>query len=343
MAASASEIARQPREVSVAFTDGYSQLVGIIERTLAKRGSAAERRKRSLAITAAMIGKAVSVSTAFSLAESPVWDHCKNVLLFADVDPQRIQQLAPPSTVTVFQEMSNYTNGMSFDSAGNLWRAEMGNTLPGRITRMDRAGMVKVITDKNPTGGALHTPDDLVIRSDGTVYFTDPVFPHGPSTAFDLTSQLGIYRITPESDGFKVLAESTTTGPNGIELSPDEKSLYVNSYFGNTVLKFSVAANGALTKASAPLISGLSSPDSLCIDAAGNLYVGVTSGLSVYTPDGTLVTTIATTGSKAVTNCGFGGSDGKTLYISAWTTLWRVEAMPIPGLQWQKDQQIACP
>ena len=186
-------------------------------------------------------------------------------------------------------------------------------------------------------GVSLHTSDDLVILSDETIYFTDPVFGHGPCTLTCLgIGPLPVYRVSP--DGMITL-EAMTSGPNGIDISPDEKTLYVDSTSGGQTLRFDIGADRTLTPAQ-PLAAGLTSPDSMCVDAGGNVYVGVSTGVSVFHADGMPVTTIPI--GSAVTNCGFGGVDGKTLYISAWTTLWKVENMPIPGLDWVMNKDMPC-
>jgi gluconolactonase len=289
------------------------------------------------AIEAAQIGAPVRIADDFSLAEGALWDPCLGALLFTDADSAIIHQLIPPDQIGEFRTDSNYANGINFDPEGRLLIAEMGpGSSSGRITRLDRQGTLEVVVDKGPGGVALHTTDDLIVRSDGTIYFTDPVFPHGGSVGVELLAALPIYRVAPDG---AVVEESSTRGPNGIVLSPDEEHLYVSSFFGDLVYAFDVAPDGALSNRMA-IITGVDKPDSMCIDAAGNLYVGKASGLSVFRPDGTEVTTIPI--DSDVTNCGFGGEDGTTLYITAWTSLWRVDAMPIPGLDWQVNRDIRC-
>jgi gluconolactonase len=136
-------------------------------------------------------------------------------------------------------------------------------------------------------------------------------------------------------------------GPNGIRLSPDEKTLYVNGFGAGTISAFDVADDGTATKRSAQFASGLSNPDSMCLDAAGNLYVGVSSGLQVFRPNGEKVKLVRVDVSagectiSGVTNCGFGGEDGKTLFITTWKTVVKIDNMPIPGLDWKIGKQRA--
>ena len=294
-------------------------------------------------IDASQIGTAVLVSSAFTLAEGPIWDACGQRLLFTDVTAQVIHELGASGKIGDYFSKTNYANGLALDADGTLLMAEMGGSMGGRVSRLDRKKTSTVVVDKDPMGKALNTTDDLVVRSDGTIYLTDPTFPYGSFTAFS-ASALPIYRLKPGSAPRQLVQEATGSGPNGIELSPDEKKLYVAETIKGDVLQFDVSPDGALEPAGT-LITGLSSPDSMCVDAQGNVYVGVTTGLQVVRPDGTkvkLIPTPSVPSVRAVTSCTFGGPDGKTLYVTAWTSLFKVEAMPIPGLDWEKNQKIAC-
>jgi gluconolactonase len=263
---------------------------------------------------------------AFTLAEGPVWDPCGKRVLFTDVNASTIYELKSDGSIGAFATGTSNANGIAFDIDGSLILAQMGGN-PGHIARRDKT--TGVITAIEPPGGPrLHTPDDVIVRSDGTIYFSDGDFP--PIGTFNL-GQLPVYALKP---GASMLTNGgTVAGPNGVELSPDETTLYVDAYFEGSVYKFAVAADGGLTKGTT-IATGLSSPDSLCLDAAGNLYVGVTQGIQVIRSDGTKLKLIPVTGVQATTNCTFGGDDGKTLYITAWTKIFKVDAMPIPGLDW---------
>jgi gluconolactonase len=287
------------------------------------------------------IGKPEVIASSFSLAESPNWDHCTDSLLFVDVDRSLIHQLKD-GEISEFMTDSNCTNGMAFDAQGNLLMAQMGCGQGGKVVRRDRDGSVTVLADTGTMGAALHTPDDLAVRSDGTIYFSDGDFPHATyvGNLFNLILPLPIYRIAPDGTLFR---EGSTSGPNGIELSPDEQTLYVSSYIGGQLLKFTPAEDGALTAAGS-LVTGVVTPDSLCLDVEGNVYLGVATGLLVMSPDGTQLGTIAMQTAKGgPTSCGFGGADGKTLFVTAWTTLYKIENMPFAGLGWSIDEKFPCP
>jgi gluconolactonase len=297
------------------------------------------------ALAAAMIGAPKRVAMGYTLAEGPVWDHCGHRLLFTDVEASTIHQLGADGKVSVFAMNTNYTNGIAFDIDGSLIMAQMGGSNGrGALARRDTTGMVSVLADKDPQGLPLHTVDDVVVGSDGTIYFSDGDFAHGTTyTSLGFASQLPVYALKPGSGVRTLLKGDTVAGPNGIKLSPDEKTLYVDGFGEGTVWTFSLAADGTPKKGTA-LTRGLSNPDSLCLDAAGNLYVGVSSGLQVLRPDGSKVSVIPISSANGVTNCTFGGDDGKTLYITAWTGLWKVDAMPIPGQDWTVNQtRVKCP
>jgi gluconolactonase len=270
----------------------------------------------------------IATSQSLQLAEGPLWDPCGQRLLFSDVTPSTIYALSIDDQLSVFATNTHNTNGLAFDRDGALILAQMGR--PGHIGRLDKAGN---FTTLEPAGSALHTPDDVIVRSDGTIYFTDGDFP--PTGGLTL-GPLPVYAFKP---GAMALQNGgTVRGPNGIELSPDEKTLYVDAYFAGSVVKFTVAEDGTLTKG-ATLASGLTGADSLCLDDAGNLYVGVSGGLQILSPDGSKLGLIPVRSSQGVTNCTFGGEDGKTLYITAWTSIWKLTGMPIAGLEWRKNRE----
>jgi sugar lactone lactonase YvrE len=198
------------------------------------------------------------------------------------------------------------------------------------------------------SGQEINTPDDVTSRSDGVIYFTDPTFASNsqgfPTLTLPMSGAQGVYRLT--TDGVLHLEDSTTSGPNGVNLSPDEKTLYVSYSVTGQVSKFDVAADGALSNKT-PFATGATVADSMCVDAGGNVYVGTLSGLAVYDPAGKHLGTISV-GGLVVTNCAFGGTDQKTLFITARTqatlsgappagggALYKIDGMPVPGIPGQ--------
>jgi sugar lactone lactonase YvrE len=270
----------------------------------------------------------VAASQTLTLAESPLWDPCAHRLLFVDVSASKIYSLTLDEQLSVFASDTGNSNGMAFDLDGSLVLAQMAK--PGHIVRRDASGTLVPI---DPKGPPLHTPDDLVVRSDGTIFFSDGQFE--PTGSYN-PGPLPVYSFKPGDP--MLTSGGTVRGPNGVELSPDEKTLYVDAYYEGTVVKFAVNPDGSFVKGPV-LAQGLVNPDSLCLDAAGNLYVGVSKGLQVLRPDGSPVVLIPIDSAKGVTNCTFGGDDGKLLYITAFTSVWKVPGAPIPGLDWIVDRR----
>ena len=288
----------------------------------------------------ARVGAPTLLAKGFTLAESPTWDPCGQRLIVTDPTKNTISEIGLDGSVTVLLTDTNYTNGIAYDRDGSLLMAQMGNNNGGRVARLDRGGSTTVLSDKNPRGGRFHTTDDVVVRSDGTVYFSDGDFSHADHTTLVLTPT-PLYMLKPGPEPRMLVTGPSVSGPNGVELSPDEKTLYLSAYFSDAVAKYEVAPDGTLSQG-ATFASGLPSADSLCLDAAGNLYVGIEGGLQILRPDATKVKTIPIAFNNKVTNCTFGGEQGTTLFFTAWTEVWKLEDMPIPGLDWTINKQIAC-
>jgi gluconolactonase len=268
----------------------------------------------------AEIGSPVLISDKFIFTEGPVWDRTRNALLFSDVDASRIYQLTLPDTITVFRDPSNGSNGLAFDTEGRLLAAEHGSR---RVTRTLPDGTVEVLAGSY-TGKQLNSPNDLVVRSDGTVYFTDPTFglanrPRG----LDFT---GLFRISPS--GELILEGTFDKSPNGVALSPDEKTLYLALTAASQVLAFDVAIDGKIGNRRD--FAAVPQPDGMAVDVLGNLYVAGFDGICVFSQAGAQLCTIKTR--QQPTNCDFGGPRGDILFITARGSLYSV-AVPIPGFQ----------
>ncbi|MEY4515204.1 MAG: hypothetical protein RLZZ450_7326, partial [Pseudomonadota bacterium] len=177
-------------------------------------------------------------------------------------------------------------------------------------------------------GEPLNTPDDLAVRSDGTLYFTDPTFGQALAQGrFSARAPQGVYRLT--RDGVLHLEDQSLGGPNGVVFSPDEKTLYVSYTTSGSIAAFSVAADGSLGK-KITFASALT-PDSMCVDAQGNVYVATLLGLSVFGPGGGMPIGTIPVGGDVATNCAFGGVDQKTLFITSHSALTLIAAPVRPG------------
>ena len=258
--------------------------------------------------------------------EGPVWLSGNSVLLFSDVtfttpvNPAQMLKLTPPSTVATYLADSG-TNGMAVDGSGVLFACS--HKVQG-IVKLDYAGATLATVVSSYGGKKFNSPNDIVIRSDGTIYFTDPDYQLGNRTSE--TGKKGIYRVSPA--GTVSVVDDTFNEPNGITLSPDETVLYVADYAGNVVRTFAVAADGSTSGRKD--FTSVSSPDGFAMDCLGNLYVasGSPGTMEVYSPSGSKVGSV--TVAASISNMAFGGADGKTLYITAGKALYSLD-MNLPG------------
>ena len=270
----------------------------------------------------------------FTFTEGPLW-RPSGVLWFSDVVGNLVRQWAPDGTVTVVLQPGGYDgnslpaggyvgpNGMVADKDGAVLLCQHGNR---RIVRITPDRKVTTLVDRFE-GKKLNSPNDLVFRSDGSLYFTDP--PYGlPKQDDDPTKELkfnGIYRLA--GGKLQLLAEDMTR-PNGIAFSPDEKTLYVANSDEKRKLwmRYDVAAGGAISNGkafadvSAETADGL--PDGMKVDSLGNVYATGPGGVWVFAPDGKHLGTIQPPETPA--NCGW-GDDGKSLYMTARTGLYRIK------------------
>ena len=278
----------------------------------------------------------------FNFIEGPVWDRQNSRLLFSDVRGNEIYEWSETTGATTFIDPvfegdrtgkgAISSNGLTFDAEGRLIICEHGNR---RISRLEADGSRSVVVE-DFEGGQLNSPNDAVYASDGSLYFTDP--PYGlegleesPARELDFN---GIYRLSPGGD-LELLVRDQTR-PNGIALSPDESTLYVaNSDAENNVwmaydLDASGASNGRVFyDVNDQLAAGAA--DGMKVDLAGNLFATGPGGVWVMAPDGTHLGTIVT--GEVTANVAF-GDDGRTLYMTASTSLYRGRLStegPIPG------------
>jgi gluconolactonase len=253
------------------------------------------------------------VAAGLQFTEGPVWSR-EGYLLFSDVPANKILKLGPgDKQPTVFREDSGYANGNTFDAQGRLYSCESRTR---RVTRMDKKGKIEVLAERWE-GKRFNAPNDIVVRKDGNVYFTDPAFGNQVDTRE--MDYYGVYHISPKGQ-LKLIARPKGR-PNGITFSPNGRILYVANSDDRTVVAYDVDHNGE-TSNERVLISGVDGvPDGIRTDEKGNLYV-TAKGISIYHPDGKLLTVIPMPETPA--NCAFGDGDFQTLYITARTSVYRV-------------------
>ncbi len=257
------------------------------------------------------------VATGYQFTEGPAWGR-EGFLLFTDIPAGRIVKWVPDAACTVFREPSGNANGLAFDRQGRLLACEHGNR---RVSRTDAAGTVTTLADRYG-GKRLNSPNDLAIRSDGSVYFTDP--PYGVQPKERELDFCGLYRIAP--DGTLSLLAGDFERPNGVAFSPDEKTLYVDDTARRHVRAFTVRPDGGV--AGSRILCEVPaeekpSPDGLKVDREGNLYVTAgRAGLWVFRPTGQVLCRVALP--EGATNCAFGGPDGRSLFVTAGKSLYRL-------------------
>ena len=296
------------------------------------------------------------VATGFTWTEGPVWVPA-GYLLFADIPSNSIRKWTPGGGVSIFLQPSGYkgaaayggpepgSNGMTLDGSGRLTVAGHAQRNVWRLERIDPKAKVTILADSYQ-GKPLNSPNDLVYKSDGSLYFTDPPYGLRTQKDDDPEKQLqvnGVYRLpgasgqepgTPPARGQLQLLVKDLPRPNGIVFSPDEKYLYVNNSEPKKFwMRYAVKADGTLTDgevffdASSDPRPG--SPDGMKGDQNGNLYSAGPGGVWIFSPDGKHLGTIDIP--EKVGNVAWGGSDHKTLYVAASSSIYRI-SLKVPGV-----------
>jgi len=283
------------------------------------------------------------LASGFQFTEGPVW-HPDGYLLFSDPNANTIYRWTPDGAVSVYRAKSGYagvdigayhqpgSNGLTLDAEGRLTIDERGRR---RVVRLEKNGLITVLADRYD-GKRFNSPNDLVYRSDGSLYITDP--PFGLPEVFDdpakETPYSGVYRL---ADGRLQLVARDISGPNGIAFSPDERWLYVSNWDVNrkVIMRYPVQPDGRLGSGTVFVDATTSHPgeqawDGLKVDRDGNVYAAGPGGVWIVAPDGTHLGTIAPPETPA--NMAWGDADGRTLYMTARTGLYRIRLI-IPGIR----------
>jgi gluconolactonase len=282
------------------------------------------------------------LASGFIFTEGPVWLP-DGSLLFSDPNANTIYRWAPDGQVSVFRTKSGYagvdvgeygqpgSNGITLDSEGRVTINEHGNR---RVVRIEKNGVVTVLADRYQ-GKRLNSPNDLVYRSDGTLFFTDP--PFGLPKAFDdVRKELPFSGVYSLKDGRLTLAATDLSGPNGLAFSPDERYLYVANWDEKkkVVMRYRAQPDGTLSNGEVffdmTAAPGEDALDGIKVDVRGNLYVSGPGGLWILSPEGTHLGTIV--GPEHPHNLAWGDADGRTLYLTAQTGLYRMR-LNIPGVR----------
>ena len=272
----------------------------------------------------------------YDVAEGPLWHKSGGYLLFSDIRHNLRLKWTSQEGITVHAEDTNQGNGLTWDQQGRLVICEGGAR---RMTRLESDGSTTVVADSYE-GTKLNHPNDVVVKSGGSIYFTDPGA-GDPELDMDFC---GVYRVSPDLSTITLLVRDFVL-PNGLCFSPDESILYIDDSMGisknednmflsiGNIRAFDVRPDGTLTndRMFCELRSERSGiPDGLKVDVEGNLYCTGPGGVWILDPSGKHLGTILT-GADQTTNCGWGGDDWRTFFITTMDSIFRIQ-LKIPGM-----------
>lgn len=256
------------------------------------------------------------VGDTFGFVEGPVWDVDHQRFLFSDIPNHTTYSYDSNGELSVFDKNSGYANGLAIDSKGNLWAARHDRKLSYRQDNGE-----KVIVATSFKGKPLNSPNDLTIKSDDSIWFTDPPFGiqgYGPQKAKEDQPVRGIYRY---SNGDLKLVSGEITLPNGIAFSPDESLLYVADTVDGWVYRFDVKGEKITNKTRFAIVKAPSNSeimaDGIAVDQKGNVYVAGPGGVGVFNKEGKQLDYIAVD-SGHISNVAIGGKNKDQLMVTAY-------------------------
>ncbi|MCP8896188.1 SMP-30/gluconolactonase/LRE family protein [Shinella daejeonensis] len=261
-------------------------------------------------------------------AEGPVWFGDANQLLWSDIPNQRILRWTPGGGVSVFREPSNFANGLTRDRQGRLVACEHGLR---RVTRTEPDGTLTVLAERH-AGKPLNSPNDAVVKSDGSIWFTDPTYgilsDYEGYRAVPEQATRNVYRLDPESGAIEAVVTDFNQ-PNGLAFSPDERVLYVadsgashDETLPRHIRAFDVADGRRLENGRVFCLIDEGIPDGIRTDTQGNLWSSAGDGVHCFAPDGTRLGKILVP--QTVANLTFGGPRRNRLFIAATNSLYAI-------------------
>ena len=263
------------------------------------------------------------LSGGFKFTEGAVWNP-SGFLLFSDIPADTIYKWNTKDNIAVFRRPSGNTNGNTYDNQGRLISAQHNR----KLTRTEKDGKITVLAERYGDK-RLNSPNDVVVKSDGSIYFTDP--PYGINFEQEELGFYGIYRW--QENGLTLLNKEMVR-PNGIAFSPDEKKLYVSDSEKLHIQVFDVKPDGTLSKgrvfAELPGSTDKGVPDGMKVDLLGNIYCTGSGGIWIFSPTGQLLDKINVP--QKATNLAWGNLDYKTLYITAGNSVYKIP-LNISGIQ----------
>ena len=269
------------------------------------------------------------LATGFVFTEGPLWHRRDKYLLFSDMPGDHLRRWSQKDGVTTFRKPCNKSNGLTWDLQGRLIVCEHASS---HLTRTEPDGKITVLASHH-AGKELNSPNDVIVRSDGAIYFSDPTYGRKPHFGLPREPELsfrGLYRLTPDGKTLTLLADDFGQ-PNGLCFSLDEKVLFVNDTDNQHIRAFDVKADGTLANSrvwAKTVGEGQGAPDGMKIDSKGNIYCCGPGGIHVVAPDATSLGVIKMP--EYVANFCFGDDDLRSLFITASTSVYRIR-VATPG------------
>lgn len=274
------------------------------------------------------------IATGFVFTEGALWHGPEHALYFSDIIGDCQYRWDAPHGVTQHRRPSRMANGNTWDLQGRMLTCEHASS---RVVRAEANGLLTVLAS-HYQGLELNSPNDIVVKSDGAVYFTDPIFGRRAPHGVPREPQLGhssVYRIDPRTGELQRL-EVGLEQPNGLCFSLDEKLLYVNDSPGRRIFVYNVELDGSVsdgrlfanTPGDEPGV-----PDGMKIDLQGNVYCCGPGGIHVFLPDGQRIARIRFP--EKACNFAFGGQGNRTLYVTASTSVYQVTVLAEGVAQWR--------
>lgn len=267
----------------------------------------------------------------FQFTEGPIWHPGEKHLTFSDIPANRMFRWSEAAGLAVFREPSNMTNGNTYDRQGRILSCEHATS---RVVRTEADSSITVLAS-HYDGKELNSPNDIVVRSDDTVWFSDPTYGRLGNTGVVREPELdfrGVYRLHPDSGRLEPLAKDFEM-PNGLAFTPDHRSLYVADTPRMHIRKFAIESDGSLRGGEVfaeSTGSGPGAPDGLKTDSAGHVFCAGPGGVHVYHPaDGTCLGVLRTPAFCA--NFTWGGDDFRTFFLTSSTGLYRTR-LKVPGI-----------
>jgi gluconolactonase len=278
------------------------------------------------------------VATGFEFTEGPIWIAEDRCLLFSDIPASKIFKLSADRRVSIFRDPSDNSNGLTRDRQGRSIACEHGTR---RVTRTESDGTIVVVSDRFD-GRKLNSPNDIIVKSDGAIYFTDPTY--GIRSEQQEQPVQGVYRLAPNGEDL-TLVVADFIAPNGLAFSPDERTLYISdsAHERCQIRAFDVQSDGTLDRdrvfcdLTTPGVDGV--PDGMKVDRQGRLYATGPGGVWVFEPDGNHLGTIVLPEQPA--NCAWGDSDWCSLYITAQTSVYKIR-VNTPGIAAYESSSPPC-